>query len=77
MTDLQTALNFHITYKLYPSPPAGVTKIAQKAIELWNSGKRDVEIDISSVATHRIWGIFVPVAVVLEQWNLWGFVRDN
>ena len=74
------ALEYHLLYNCYPPPPRNTIALAQKAIEMWDDGFKigclkleDFELESNDPESNG----YVSVMKILDDWHLWGFVRDD
>lgn len=74
---LNKALHWHLTSNHYPPLPSGCLALAKEAIDAIEAKEPERLIDVSSIGSHKRYGVMVPAWECVAAWHLWGFIRHE
>jgi len=77
MTDVDTALLWHLKSNHYPPLPDCVIGLAKQAIELANNGDWDARINLKEAGISWRGQDSAPVSACVEAWHLDAFITNE
>ena len=77
LISFDNALDYHLTLNHYPSLPKCIFPLAKKAIEMYNNGEYDGEIDLTEAGISWRGKTKAPVGACIEAWHLDCFLDEQ
>lgn len=73
---LDRTLIWHLTSNHYPPLPLSLIPCCKQAIELWQNGEQDTQIDLPDGISWRGQSS-CPIQAAMDGWHLWEFLREE